>query len=211
MHRHGFRFSSFSKTAAALTLIAACAALAAPALAQEGEAMPEMTPEQQAEMEAYMNAGTPGPEHALMAKEVGTYDVAVKSWMDPAAPPMESTGTATRSMILDGRVQVEEFSGSMMGMAFTGRGMTGFDKVTGKYWSTWMDSMSTGMMVSEGTCTEDQVCTFVGTWNDPVKKAPVTSRVVTRWTGPTTQHFEMYGPGRDGKEMKMMEMTYTKK
>jgi hypothetical protein len=23
--------------------------------------------------------------------------------------------------------------------------------------------------------------------------------------------FEMYGPGKDGKEMKMMEITYTKK
>jgi len=26
----------------------------------------------------------------------------------------------------------------------------------------------------------------------------------------TTQIFEMYGPGKDGKETKMMEMTYTK-
>jgi len=36
-------------------------------------------------------------------------------------------------------------------------------------------------------------------------------RTTTRWTSPTTQIFEMHGPGRDGKEMKMMEMTYTKK
>ena len=37
------------------------------------------------------------------------------------------------------------------------------------------------------------------------------TRMVTRWTSPTTQLFEMYGPGKDGKEMKMMEMVYTKK
>jgi hypothetical protein len=36
-------------------------------------------------------------------------------------------------------------------------------------------------------------------------------RMTTRWTSPTTQVFEMYGPGKDGNEMKMMEMTYTKK
>ena len=40
----------------------------------------------------------------------------------------------------------------MMGMPFTGHGMRGYDNVSGKYWSTWNDSMSTGMMVSEGTC-----------------------------------------------------------
>ena len=35
--------------------------------------------------------------------------------------------------------------------------------------------------------------------------------MTTRWTNPTTEVFELYGPGRDGKEMKMLEITYTKK
>jgi hypothetical protein len=173
--------------------------------------MPEMTAEQQAEMEAYMKAGTPGPQHAAMAETAGTYDVALKSWMEPGGPPMESSGTATRKMSLDGRVMIEEFEGSVMGMPFSGLGTHGYDNVTGRYWSTWLDSMSTGIMVSEGTCDEDQSCTFKGSWNDPVKKKPVESRMTTHWTSPTTQVFEMYGPGPDGKEMKMMELTYTKK
>jgi hypothetical protein len=172
---------------------------------------PEMTPEQKAEMEAYQKAGTPGAPHQTMAATAGTYDAKVKSWHEPGKPPMEETGTATRSMGLDGRVLVEEFKGSMMGMPFTGHGMQGYDNVSGKYWSTWMDSMSTGLMVSEGTCDAKQTCTFKGSWNDPVKKAPVAARMTSRWTSPTIQVFEMYGPGRDGKEMKMMEITYTKK
>ena len=65
---------------------------------------------------------------------------------------MEDTGTATRSVALGGRVLVEEVDSSMMGMPFTGHGMMGFDNVSGKYWSTWNDSMSIGIMVSEGTC-----------------------------------------------------------
>ena len=32
----------------------------------------------------------------------------------------------------------------MMGMPFEGIGRTGYDNVTGKYWSTWIDNMSTG-------------------------------------------------------------------
>ena len=192
-----------------LALVAA-AALAIPAAAQTQQ-QPEMTPQQKAEMEAYMKAGTPGAPHKAMAGTVGTYEAKVKSWHEPGQPPMEETGTATRSMALDGRVLVEDFKGSMMGMPFTGHGMRGYDNVTGKYWATWNDSMSTGVMVSEGTCDAKNVCAFKGTWNDAVKKAPVTSRMTSRWTSPTTEIFEMYGPGKDGKEMKMMEITYTKK
>jgi hypothetical protein len=35
--------------------------------------------------------------------------------------------------------------------------------------------------------------------------------MTTRWTSPTTEVFEMYGPDKMGKEMKMMEITYTKR
>jgi hypothetical protein len=181
------------------------------ALTQEGQEQPQMTPEQVAEMEAYMKAGTPGPPHAELAAGVGSYDLAITSWHEPGGPPMEETGTAVRTMELEGRVLVEKLSSSVMGMPFTGHGMTGFDNVTGKYWSTWTDSISTGIMVSEGSCDAEGVCTYIGSWNDPITKGPHTVRLITRWTSPTTQFFEMYGPGKDGKEMKMMEMTYTKK
>jgi hypothetical protein len=192
-----------------LALVAAVLA-ALPAAAQTQQ-QPEMTPQQKAEMEAYMKAGTPGAPHKAMAGTVGTYEAKVKSWHEPGKPPTEETGSATRTMALDGRVLVEQFKGSMMGMPFTGHGMRGYDNVTGKYWATWNDSMSTGLMVSEGTCDAKNACTFKGTFNDAVKKAPVTSRMSSHWTSPTTEVFEMYGPGRDGKEMKMMEITYTKK
>ena len=35
----------------------------------------DLTPEQQAEMEAYAKAGTPGPEHKALAAMVGDYDL----------------------------------------------------------------------------------------------------------------------------------------
>ena len=186
--------------------------LAGSALAQTENKPPEMTPEQKAEMEAYEKAGTPGAQHQALAACVGSYDLKIKSWHDPGGPAMEETGTAKRSMTLGGRVMVEELSSSMMGTPFTGYGMTGYDNVSGKYWSTWNDSMSTGLMVSQGTCdAEGKNCTFTGSWNDPIKKAPVKARMTSKWMSPTVEIFEMYGPGKDGKEMKMMEITYTKK
>ncbi len=200
---------SLARPLLAATVVVALATLA---VAQQGQKQPEMTPAQKAEMEAYMKAGTPGGPHQALASSAGNYDLQIKSWHEPGAPAMEDTGTATRAMALGGRVLVEEVNSSMMGMPFTGHGMMGFDNVTGKYWSTWSDSMSTGIMVSEGTCdSQKKTCTFTGSWNDALKKGPVTARMTTRWTSPTTEVFEMYGPGKDGKEMKMMEITYTKK
>jgi hypothetical protein len=201
-----------TKQAGMLFAAAAIALFASPALAQTGTEQPKMTPEQQAEMEAYMKAGTPGAPHKAMASMVGTYDAKVKSWHEPGGPAVEETATATRTMALDGRIMIEEFNGTMMGTPFVGRSMMGYDNVTGKYWSTWNDSMSTGLMVSEGTCdAQGKNCTFKGSWNDPVKKTPITARMTSRWPNPTTEIFEMYAPGKDGKEMKMMEITYTKK
>ena len=157
-----------------------------------------------------MKAGTPGPEHKRLASTAGTYNVKMKNWHEAGGSAMEETGTATRTMALDGRVLVEQFQGTMMGSAFTGHGMMGYDNVTGKYWSTWNDSMSTALMVSEGTCDARMACMFTGSWNDPIKKAPVKTRMTTRWTNPTTEVFEMYGPDKKGGETKMMELTYTR-
>lgn len=198
------------KLAGRMLTISAAVLLAVPVLAGDEHGHHEMTPEQQAEMEAYMKAGTPGKQHHELASKVGTYSMKIKSWHEPGGPAMEEAGTATRRMVLDGRVMVEEVSSTMTGTPFAGQGMTGYDNVSGKYWSLWTDSMSTGAMFSQGTCDAQQVCTFIGSWNDPIKKGPVTARMISRWTNPKTEVFEMHGPGRDGKEMKRMEITYTK-
>lgn len=193
----------------ALCWMGLAVAFAAPVSAQQGA--PEMTPEEKAQMEAYVAAGTPGAPHAEMAKYVGDYDLKIKAWHKPGTEPTQDTGTATRKLILGGRVLVEDVDATMMGEAFSGHGMQGYENATGRYWSTWNDSMSTGIMVSDGTCDAKGACAFSGSWIDPVTKKKATSRLTTHWVDAKTELFEMYGPGPDGKEMKMMEMTYSKK
>lgn len=199
---------SRNRTGIAVLCLASLVAL--PAWAQD-EGAPQMTPEQMAEMQAYMEAGTPGPPHEALAKTAGTYELAVTSWPAPGAPAMKESATATRTMLLGGRVMLEVIEGTMMGMPFTGRRLEGHDNVTGEQWGVWMDSMSTGMMVSHGTCDADNACTYEGSWNDPITKGPFEVRMTSAWTGPDTMLFEMYGPGKDGQEYKMMEIVYTKK
>jgi hypothetical protein len=194
----------------AVSMTALALLFAGPLAAQEAAA-PQTTPEMQAMMEAFQKAGTPGTQHQQLASMAGSYDLTVKAWHAPGAEPTTDTGTATRKMILGNRVMVEEVTSQMMGQPFSGHGLHGFDNVTGKYWATWNDSMSTGMMLSEGTCDAKLTCTYTGTYHDPVSKQPQTSRMTTRWTDKSTEVFEMYGPGADGKEAKMMEITYKKR
>ena len=208
VRKHALSLTALSLAALALL---ASGPLAAQDASTQGSAAPAMTAEQQAMMEAYQKAGTPGAEHRKLAAMAGTYDLTVKAWHAPDAPPTTDTGTATRKMILGDRVMVEDVSSQMMGQAYSGQGLHGFDNVTGKYWATWSDSMSTGLMVSEGSCDADMACTYTGSYHDPVTRQPQAARMTTRWTGKDTEVFEMYAPGPDGKEAKMMEITYRKR
>jgi hypothetical protein len=194
-----------------LSITALALLISTPLAAQEAAAPQQMTPEMQAMMEAYQKASMPGAEHQKLAAMAGSYDLTVKSYHTPGAEPAVEVGTATRKSILGNRVLVEEVTSQMMGAPFSGQGLHGFDNVTGKYWATWNDSMSTGLMVSEGTCDANLTCTYTGSYHDPVSKKPQTSRMTSKWTDKTTEVFEMYGPGPDGKETKMMEITYKKR
>ena len=59
-------------TAARLGTAAMILMLAPLAHAQTGSQPPQMTPEQKAEMDAYMKAGTPGAPHQSLASTAGT-------------------------------------------------------------------------------------------------------------------------------------------
>ncbi|HWT17097.1 MAG TPA: DUF1579 domain-containing protein [Patescibacteria group bacterium] len=181
-------------------------AMALPAWA--GDAAPTMPPEAQAMMDAFQKAGTPGPQHERMAKQAGAYVITIKSWSAPGAPPTTDQGKVTRRMLLGGRVMIEESEAAMGGQPFSGVGLSGFDNVSGKFWSTWNDSMGTGLMVAEGDCDDRGSCTFHGSWNDPITKGKTHARMTTTWTDANTEVFAMFIPGPDGKDMLMMEITY---
>lgn len=192
----------------ALALLPLSLWLSMPLHAQDA---PKVSSQDAAMMEAYQKAGTPSLAHAGLAATVGEYTVTIRSWSSPGAPASESTGTASRTLMLGGRVVSEELHSSIDGQPHAGFGLTGFDNVTGTYWTTWNDSMTTGLTVGKGDCDAQAGCAFTTHWDDPVSKQPVTARISIRWTSPSVEVFEMFGPGADGKEMKMMEMTYTRK
>ena len=192
--------------AGAVLALAVCVA-ALPAGAQE----PQMSEQDKAMMEAMMKAGAPGKEHQWLASKAGSWAFAGKFWMNPAAPPMESTGTVERAAILDGRVLAETVKSSFMGAPFEGHGMSGYDNVKKQFWGTWNDNMSTALMVSWGTCDGSGKCSFKTSVTDPMTGEARESRMESWEEGPDKEMFQAYDKGPDGKEFKTMELTYTRK
>lgn len=162
-------------------------------------------------MQAMMTAMAPGAHHEHMKQLTGNYTYTMKMWMDPAAPPQESTGKRSAEMILGGRFLEEKYSGNFMGMQFEGIGWMGYDNLKKEYTGAWIDNMGTGIMDMNGTCAADgKTWTMTGSGMDPATGKPMTTRSVTQVVDANTFTMTMYGPGADGKETKMFEMTCKK-
>jgi hypothetical protein len=166
----------------------------------------------QAEMEAMMKAATPGDAHKKLGAMVGTFDTDVKMWMEPGAPPTAGSGVAENTWALDGRFVQQQFNGTFMGMPFHGIGYTGYDNIKKHYIGSWMDNMTTSMMVSTGTADPSgKSITFTSTMDDPMTGK--SSEVKETVTVVDNDHhtLEMWGAGPDGKMYKAMEINYTRK
>ena len=182
----------------------ATAVLASPLGAAEEGAQPGMDP-------AAMERMQPGPEHQKLAKLAGTWDVAGKFWMSPEASPVETKGTATFETIFDGRFLEEEYQGEWMGQPFTGKATIGYDRAAKPYVSTWIDSMSTGLMAMRGTPSADgKTITYTGEMVCPMDGKRCQMRQVETMRSDDRFTFEMFQT-KDGKEAKCMELTYTRK
>ena len=181
-----------------------------PALAKDKKAGKQM--DQQAMMELWQKLAQPGEPHKLFAAIAGSYTTHTKEWMEPGKPPTEADGTAESKMLLDGRFLYQEYHGSMMGQPFHGIGIDGYDNMTKKYVTAWIDSMGTGIFIMEGTASADgKTITLKGSHPEP-GGGKMSHRAVWKIQDANKQIFEMYGThGHGGKEMKFLEIVYTRK
>ncbi len=128
----------------------------------------------------------PGPEHDELKKLVGTWDLVMKFG------GTESKGTVTYKMDLGGMWLTCALEGEMFGQKFSGRGFDSYDATKKKYVSVWMDSMSAGPVVTEGTMDKaKKTMTMTGTGPGP--DGPATKyKSVTETPNDDTINFTMY-------------------
>lgn len=194
---------------------AVCAGLLAAGAAAAQDAKPAdkpMSAEQKAMMEAWARFATPAEGHKALAGMVGTWDAEVTSWMEPGQPPTKSKGTSENRMVLGGRWVESKFTSVMMGQPFEGLGYTGYDNYKKKYIGTWMDTMSTAAMMSEGTSdAAGKVTTSTSTMDDFMTGKSATIKMITTIVSPDHHVFEMWGPDPSGKNVKQMEIVYKRR
>ena len=179
-----------------------------PGDAQTAAAKKTPTPEQM--MAIMQKYGTPGEEHARLKPLVGTFTAETICQMDPSAPPMTSTGKTTNKMILGERWLKGSYEGEFMGQPFQGFQLLGYDKVKGKYVSSWIDSMSTQQMVAYGDAdAAGKVLTFNSTVDCPIEGGPKQMKMVITINDNDHNTMEMYDV-KDGKETKTMTIKYTR-
>jgi hypothetical protein len=167
------------------------------------------TPDQMMEMMKKLAA--PGPGHKVMDRMTGTFTAKMKSWMEPGKPPVESEGKQTSEWILGGRYVVDDYQSEFLGEPFHGMGINAYDNVKKEYVSTWVDTMSTGIMVMRGSYDEaSKTMTMTGSFDDPMTGAPMKVKTVGKFLDDRTHVFEMYMETPDGGWFKNMEITYTR-
>jgi hypothetical protein len=173
---------------------------------------PPQDPAVQAAMAAWQAYGTTGAPHKILLRSVGTWTVDVKYWYAPGTPPEVSKATSEITSWWDGRYVVEKFEGTTPEGPMHGFSISGYDNLKKRFFTTWMDSMSTGLMVAEGTAdASGRTMTFNGEMADPPSKSFKRMRSVVTEVDERTRKFEAFSPGPDGKEFKSMEMLYTRK
>jgi Protein of unknown function (DUF1579) len=171
------------------------------------------------EMKQMMELSKLNENHKLLATTAGTWNYTVKMWMDPTGKPTESTGTAIRKTIMDGRYVSGEYSGKfkmpgpdgkLQETNFTGMSMDGYDNVKKKFVSGWVDSMGTGIMTMDGTYdAATKTFTYTGDY-EMMPGMKEKFRQVIKMTDATHMVMEYYEDRGQG-ETKTMEISYTKK
>lgn len=163
-------------------------------------------------MAMWMEAGAPCEFHQYLQPLVGKWKTATKYRFGKEAPWTQSTGESESRWAMGGRYIIENFKSHSKEMPFDGMGITGYDKVKKKYVSTWIDSMSTTMMISTGTIdASHKVITFFATYDDPFtgqKDKP--QKTTLTILNENKIVMEMYERGQDGEWFMNLEVVYTR-
>lgn len=206
------RSSRMTRLALLALALGAVAAPLVPAFAQDkpaaADAPPQMTEEQMKQMMAMIQ---PGPQHAEMAKAVGTWKTSSKMW-EGGGDPVTGEGSATFEAVLGGRYIIGHHKGNYRGMPFEGMSIDGYDNAKKMYLSVWIDNFGTGMMNLTGQpAAGGNGIDLAGTMFDPVTGTELKVREEMRYEGDTkfTMTMFMQPPG-GAPEMKVMEYTGVK-
>ena len=128
----------------------------------------------------------PGPEHEILNKMVGTWDMTMKF------AGMESKGTVVYKLDLGGLWLSGTTECELMGQKFSGRSYDCFDSAKKKYVGVWIDSMSTTPMTMEGTYDKPTKTLTMAGEGPGMDGKPAKYKAVSVMPDDNTINFSMY-------------------
>lgn len=202
------------RTPLALSLIAALS-LPAIALAQDSKpaAQPDKKPaaaQPPADEMGDMASIPLGPEHDLLKQFEGKWKAKTQMFMGDQV--MESEGTMTNTLVLDGRFLRQDFKSDFMGQPFKGLGYWGYDRASKQWVTSWMDTWSTGMMTSDKGAYDAATKTWTidSTYTNPETGAKEIHREVLRVIDSDSHVMDLLMVDSSGNATKTMTITYTR-
>ncbi len=169
----------------------------------------EMDP---AMMEKMKAATSPNENHEALKGFAGNWTYTAKFYMPGSTTPQESAGTSQSELIYGGRFVRDTVKGTWMGQPFEGTAYTGYDNVKGEYQSIWLDSSMTGIMVSSGQFDKvTKTLKMSGVASCPLTgEKNMSCHSETAWRDADHYTMTSYTKGSDGKEVKGMELSFTR-
>ena len=140
-----------------------------------------------------------------MTKYAGDWKANYIMWMDTSSASMNFQLSVHNDMKMNNLFFTSYYTGTVMEMAYEAISTIGYDLKKGKYETTWIDNMNSGIDYMEGKASADKKkIEFRGTSGGDAQ------RQVLTLTDATHQKIEVFTM-MNGKEMKTIEIDLTKK
>ena len=155
----------------------------------------------------------PGPEHAWLAKQIGTWETKHQLRFGPNTPWIKYTGTVKTKSSCGGFWITTVTESTILGMPIEGQQQLGFDQHKKEFVATWIDSFADYLVVYTGTLSDDKkVLTLSGSVRDPNNlDKGIPMKMVVTMKSDDELATQMFVPGPDGKDYGNMEIEHKRK
>lgn len=167
---------------------------------EEGEECPEeeveLTPMQKIRLVA-----SPGEFHEALEPLIGEWDLTFRVWTTADGEPLETSGKAVNSWILDKRFVRMVYQGELLGREFEGQRVVGYDNQAAEFVATWRDNLGTYTLVFQGKC-DDVLCrqrTMTAEITDPLSGQQLKNKGIFHMGRPELEGLADMEDGDDGE------------
>jgi hypothetical protein len=189
----------------ACALLGGCASSGVQAQPNPEPSSPSTAMIESAPTEAAM--ATPSPQHLGLKAMIGTWDAKVT-----AAGETETSNAVAVYRAIGDLWIASDYRGEMMGKPFIGHGIDGFDTLKQKFVSAWVDSLTSEVLLLEGTHDDaTHTTTMTGSSHDPESGMLVTWKTSTVMTSPDSMTFTMGMLMPDGTASEVMRIEYQRR